>query len=424
MRPPLAQVRFEARSFQVGDKRFDACFNLDMDATLSHRPPAKPSLGQGMVDTLRSWKRGLAMATGTHPEASVRSLSSLDDPPHPSTLALPPPPTSDPHASSSSSSSPHSALAAQAAQTLPYDPQPAMRPLHPHEQQPHQQQQAPQPQPQPLATEAAAAAAATPHPIAPTPIAPAPPASALHAGTAPAPAPLDGALQPGEASVAPAPDAGSDGAVALAVVAPPPPPPADAGSLHCEVDLRFKVTLPSPLSVVPGPMLALAGSLLARFAVRALLPGFLELLSVDYSRCVSFGGAGGCWERESCSPLNQLAATAVRICSTRPVCRDSLVCGCVRICRWATGSSSRGREAAGSLLAAAAPSPPPPGAPDAAQHAAAASGAAPAHEGAAGGAEEAGGYLGGGARLGTAMAGFAAAVGVSATASGAPPPGA
>ncbi len=49
--------------------------------------------------------------------------------------------------------------------------------------------------------------------------------------------------------------------------------------------VQFDVIMPPPLSVVPAPILALAGGLIARLVTDALLPSFLKLLATDYIRC-------------------------------------------------------------------------------------------------------------------------------------------
>lgn len=57
-----------------------------------------------------------------------------------------------------------------------------------------------------------------------------------------------------------------------------------AGVLHCDVALNFSVMMPYPLTVVPAPLLGMAAGLLSKLAVQSLLPGFLDMLAVDYGR--------------------------------------------------------------------------------------------------------------------------------------------
>lgn len=57
------------------------------------------------------------------------------------------------------------------------------------------------------------------------------------------------------------------------------------------VDVGFTVLVPHPLSIVPKPLLFMTGSLIARFALQSLLPSFLDLLAVDYSRWAAGKGA-------------------------------------------------------------------------------------------------------------------------------------
>lgn len=57
------------------------------------------------------------------------------------------------------------------------------------------------------------------------------------------------------------------------------------------VDVGFTVLVPHPLSVVPKPLLFMTASLIARFALQSLLPSFLDLLAVDYSRWAAGNGA-------------------------------------------------------------------------------------------------------------------------------------
>lgn len=52
----------------------------------------------------------------------------------------------------------------------------------------------------------------------------------------------------------------------------------------CGVELKLELGVPAPLSVVPGLLLSTAGSLIARLAMQALVPSFVELLLVDYQR--------------------------------------------------------------------------------------------------------------------------------------------
>ncbi|KAL6764905.1 hypothetical protein V8C86DRAFT_2465486 [Haematococcus lacustris] len=77
------------------------------------------------------------------------------------------------------------------------------------------------------------------------------------------------------------------------IAAAPGPPAAalDAGTLSCSVDVSFQVRLPAPLSVAPGPLLALAAGLVAKLALQSLLPPFLDLLAVDYGRWATGRGS-------------------------------------------------------------------------------------------------------------------------------------
>jgi hypothetical protein len=54
--------------------------------------------------------------------------------------------------------------------------------------------------------------------------------------------------------------------------------------LCAEVEVAFGARAPYPLSIVPRPLLNYTGSAVAKLAMAALLPSFLELLSVDYRR--------------------------------------------------------------------------------------------------------------------------------------------
>eukprot|EP00798_Chlamydomonas_sp_ICE-L_P025379 gene25379-11040_t len=58
-------------------------------------------------------------------------------------------------------------------------------------------------------------------------------------------------------------------------------------ALNCSVDVTFNVVATPPMTSVPGPLLSMTGSLVARLAMKTLLPAFLELLSVDYERWAS-----------------------------------------------------------------------------------------------------------------------------------------
>jgi hypothetical protein len=71
--------------------------------------------------------------------------------------------------------------------------------------------------------------------------------------------------------------------------------------LRLEADARVSLRVPPPLSAAPAPLLGATGSLVARMAMRALLPPFLDLLAADYARWageerrkgLSGDGAGG-----------------------------------------------------------------------------------------------------------------------------------
>jgi len=54
--------------------------------------------------------------------------------------------------------------------------------------------------------------------------------------------------------------------------------------LKLEADARVSLRVPPPLSAAPAPLLGATGSLVARLAMRALLPPFLDLLAADYAR--------------------------------------------------------------------------------------------------------------------------------------------
>jgi hypothetical protein len=54
--------------------------------------------------------------------------------------------------------------------------------------------------------------------------------------------------------------------------------------MSCVVDVAFTVTVPPPLSLVPGLLLSTTASLVAKLTMQTLLPQFLELLAVDYQR--------------------------------------------------------------------------------------------------------------------------------------------
>jgi hypothetical protein len=57
-----------------------------------------------------------------------------------------------------------------------------------------------------------------------------------------------------------------------------------AGKLDLDVKLECRLLVPHPLAAIPGPMLSLAGSLIARLMIQSLIPSFLDLLKVDYQR--------------------------------------------------------------------------------------------------------------------------------------------
>ena len=54
--------------------------------------------------------------------------------------------------------------------------------------------------------------------------------------------------------------------------------------LWCKVDVRMEAQVPYPLSAAPRPLLQLAATLVTKFTIQQLLPGFLSLLAVDYGR--------------------------------------------------------------------------------------------------------------------------------------------
>lgn len=60
-----------------------------------------------------------------------------------------------------------------------------------------------------------------------------------------------------------------------------------AAILCGNVEVAVEVQVPYPLSVVPGPLLNLAATLVTKSIMQQLLPGFLQLLSVDYERWAS-----------------------------------------------------------------------------------------------------------------------------------------
>ncbi len=326
----LLQVHFYATKFMVGDARFDTNFNLTMDAILSHKPVPEVSLGANLAARWRSFNRELAVATGTAP------LDSQSD--SEQQLLLPPPaaaPAPSYNANPVMVPLPRSLSPRASADTVLVSPSLAQ----PRSQQPVQPVQGDsQPATSTAATDSTQSMSAntstqpsndshTSH----TPTAPHSQSDATASGIRATTGGIqdDKSAGSGSHSHMSAPDNGhssvsqhgymgsssngvpgsgmsaaqsdnngtlgeagssnsSSSTAASDPAASPQPPPAaaaaDAGMLHCAVDMRFDVVMPPPLSVVPGPLLALAGSLLARFAVQALLPGFLELLSVDYGR--------------------------------------------------------------------------------------------------------------------------------------------
>jgi hypothetical protein len=61
-------------------------------------------------------------------------------------------------------------------------------------------------------------------------------------------------------------------------------PPARTRRLCLEADAAVSLRVPPPLSSAPAALLGATGSLVARLAMRALLPPFLDLLAADYRR--------------------------------------------------------------------------------------------------------------------------------------------
>ncbi|GIL49326.1 hypothetical protein Vafri_5708 [Volvox africanus] len=71
------------------------------------------------------------------------------------------------------------------------------------------------------------------------------------------------------------------------------------------VDVAVTVMLPPALSAVPRPLLGMAGSIIARYAISSLLPSFLDLLVADYGRWSS-----GQTVAARAAPVGNLAAVA------------------------------------------------------------------------------------------------------------------
>lgn len=75
-----------------------------------------------------------------------------------------------------------------------------------------------------------------------------------------------------------------------------------SSKLRCKVDVSCTLRVPHPLSIVPAPLLSSTGSMVARLAMQALLPSFLELLAVDYARWA----AGGSTSVRQATPAGSL----------------------------------------------------------------------------------------------------------------------
>ncbi|MEW5297602.1 MAG: hypothetical protein WDW36_000803 [Sanguina aurantia] len=285
-----AQVHFLADKFKLGDPRFDEDFVVDMKATLKRKP--LPGLGSFRLP--RPWRRGSQQdtpdpqpqrpptRTTSAPEAAVHASSlpaasqlqpssactdgshpnpsgggvdtrSGDDSSTSSPLNGEPPDTSFHHSDASHSSHhPFHNSSSSSTDHLPPHHPPVVDSLP----------TAPSlPTPSPAAPRSAASSTLNP--------APPQPESRPH---------LDAAASSIAAS---GPGVTKGGPVVVG-----------ATSMLCgNVDVGFTVLVPHPLSIVPKPLLFMTGSLVARFALQSLLPSFLDLLAVDYSRWAAGKGA-------------------------------------------------------------------------------------------------------------------------------------
>ncbi|MEW5315337.1 MAG: hypothetical protein WDW38_006777 [Sanguina aurantia] len=285
-----SQVHFLADKFKLGDPRFDEDFVVDMKATLKRKP--LPGLGSFRLP--RPWRRGSQQdtpdpqpqrpptRTTSAPEAAVHASSlpaasqlqpssactdgshpnpsgggvdtrSGDDSSTSSPLNGEPPDTSFHHSDASHSSHhPFHNSSSSSTDHLPPHHPPVVDSLP----------TAPSlPTPSPAAPRSAASSTLNP--------APPQPESRPH---------LDAAASSIAAS---GPGVTKGGPVVVG-----------ATSMLCgNVDVGFTVLVPHPLSIVPKPLLFMTGSLVARFALQSLLPSFLDLLAVDYSRWAAGKGA-------------------------------------------------------------------------------------------------------------------------------------
>lgn len=64
-----------------------------------------------------------------------------------------------------------------------------------------------------------------------------------------------------------------------------------SSQLHCSVDVNMSLQVPHPLSIAPRPLLATTGGLVMHMALQQLLPSFLEMLVVDYTRWMEGTGS-------------------------------------------------------------------------------------------------------------------------------------
>jgi hypothetical protein len=81
-------------------------------------------------------------------------------------------------------------------------------------------------------------------------------------------------------------------------------------SMSCAVDVAFTVTVPPPLSMVPGLLLSSTAGLIAKLTMQSLLPQFLELLAVDYQRWASGAASSRALPAGSLVPATAAAAAA------------------------------------------------------------------------------------------------------------------
>jgi len=251
---PRAQVTFIADRFKLGDDRFDADFSVNMHATLRHKP----------VTDLGSWGASLSAAFGglgkkgsglalPGPTAASAAAHVGDVPDGYPAQQAQSPARAQLSALSSAVALGGGVDADAAVTAVTADASQAVTPLAAEAV---------------AEVEAAVAAAAAAGGV----VDPSQAASSFASSYGSAAAGAEGAAAASPSSSSAAAGSGSD-ATDVA-----------AGVLHCDVALQFQIMMPHPLSVVPGPLLALAGGLLSRLAVQSMLPGFLDMLSVDYGR--------------------------------------------------------------------------------------------------------------------------------------------